>query len=368
MRPGLLICLVVLSQLVSAQRIKWWNPESTQFKVLEGQGFSENAKSFYDRLPASSEGDVRQAVWELSRHSAGLMIRFRTNSPQISIRYVVTSSKYQEPHMPATGVSGIDLYAVSAEREARWCAGRFSFKDTIQYDYNNLTLNEKDPVQGWEYRLYLPLYNGVKWLEIGVDEESTLTPLNLREEKPIVVYGTSITQGACASRPGMAWTAILGRKMHCPLINLGFSGNGIIEKPILAVMAKIDAKIFILDCLPNLDKASYYPDHEVRQKLKGAVRYLREQHPLVPIILSDHAGHTQEAMNAVRKEDYQRVNQIQHGVFQELISEGVQHLYRIQKIDFGQTIETTVDGTHPSDLGMMRYAEGYEKKLQQIMN
>lgn len=361
------VCLIVLSQFVSAQYIKWWNPESAEFNVLEGQGFPGKVKSYYDRLPASSEGVVRDAVWGLSRHSAGLMIRFRTNSPEIIIRYGVTSSRYEEPHMPATGVSGIDLYAVSVDGEERWCAGRYTFNDTIQYDYNNLIANDGYDRLGREYRLYLPLYNGVKWLQIGVAGESMFEALKLREDKPIVVYGTSIAQGACATRPGMAWTAILGRKMDRHVVNLGFSGNGIIEEPVLRLMAEIDAKVFILDCLPNLDNAAYHPDKEIRRRLKWAVDYLREQHPLTPIILAEHAGHTQEAMNEVRKEDYQRVNRIQQSVFQELKSEGVRYLYLIKQKEFGQDIETTVDGTHPSDLGMMRYAEGYEKKSREII-
>ena len=102
------------------------------------------------------------------------------------------------------------------------------------------------------YQLYLPLYNSLEWLEIGVPEEATIHFLALRNEKPIVVYGSSITQGACASRPGMAWTAILERKMDRPLLNFGFSGNGRLEKELIDLISEIDAKIFVLDCLPNL--------------------------------------------------------------------------------------------------------------------
>ena len=368
MKPVLAICLILLSQLVRAQDIKWWNPESAGFHVLEGQGISGQLKHFYDRLPAIAEGTLRKAVWDLSRHSAGLMIRFRTNSPGISIRYGVTSSKYGEPHMPATGVSGIDLYAVSTDGEERWCAGRYTFRDTIQYVFGDLVPNDGYHTSGREYRLYLPLYNGVKWMEIGVNGESTFEPLKVRDDKPIVVYGTSIAQGGCATRPGMAWTAMVGRKMDRPVVNLGFSGNGVLEEPVLKMIAGIEAKIFILDCMPNFDKAAYHPDQEVSRKLKWAVRYLREQHPSVPILLAEHAGHTDEAMNEVRRDEYQRVNRIQQSAFQELRSEGIRYLYLIRQKELGQSIETTVDGTHQSDLGMMRYAEGYEVKLREIMN
>lgn len=368
MRIRVLVCLVLVAQLATAQNLKWWNPESSQFNVLEGQGFPGKVKSHYDRLPASSEGVVRKEVWNLSRNSTGLMIRFRTNSPQITVRYGVTSERHGMHHMPATGASGVDLYAISVDGEERWCAGKYSFGDTIRYAFSNLIETEDYLKKGREYRLYLPLYNGVKWLEIGVEENSTLDPLKVRDDKPIVVYGTSIAQGACASRPGMAWTSILGRKMDRPLINLAFSGNGRLEEPVLKSIAEIDAKVFILDCLPNLVNAKDHPDEEVARRLKLAVKMLREKHPRTPIVIAEHAGYTEEAMNAVRKASYERLNKVAQATFQELKSEGNQLLYLVSKDSFKQSIETTVDGTHQNDLGMMLYAEGYEEALRRILN
>lgn len=368
MKLKYIACLLLVSQFAFAQNIKWWNPESSEFNVLEGQAFRGEVKSFYDRLPASSEGAVRDAVWGLSRHSTGLMIRFRTNSPAIQVRYGVTSERHGMPHMAATGVSGVDLYAVSVDGEERWCAGRYSFKDTIQYNFSDLITTDNYLKKGREYRLYLPLYNGVKWLEIGVEEGSTLEPLRVRDDKPIVVYGTSIAQGACASRPGMAWTAILGRKMDRPLINLAFSGNGRLEDEVMKSVARIDARVFILDCLPNLVNATEYPDEEVSKRLKSAVKLLRGKYPQTPIVLAEHAGYTEEAMNAVRKSSYERLNKVAQSTFQQLKSEGIQQIYLVPKAEFRQSIETTVDGTHQSDLGMMLYAEGYEKALRTILN
>lgn len=368
MKIKYIACLLLLSQLAAAQNFKWWNPESSELNVLEGQGFRGKVKSFYDRLPASSEGVVRDAVWGLSRHSAGLMIRFRTNSPAIHVRYGVTSDRHGMPHMPPTGVSGVDLYAISVDGEERWCAGKYAFGDTIRYNYNDLITTENYLKKGREYRLYLPLYNGVKWLEIGVEEGSTLEPLKVRDDKPIVVYGTSIAQGGCASRPGMAWTAILGRKMDRPLINLAFSGNGRLEDEVMKSVAELDAGVFILDCLPNLVSEKEYPDEEVSRRLKSAVKQLRGKYPQTPIVLAEHAGYTEEAMNAIRKSSYERLNKIAESTFQQLKSEGIQQIYLIPKAEFKQSIETTVDGTHQSDLGMMLYAEGYEKALRSILN
>jgi hypothetical protein len=202
--------------------IKWWNPTDSEFPVIEGQAWGEEVQSPYDRLPARANETVAEDVWGNSRQSAGLMIRFRSNSENIYIRYgVQNEGSFAMNHMPATGVSGVDLYAIDSDGREIWCAGRRSFADTVRYNFQGLKPNDGYHQHGREYRLYLPLYNHVNWLEIGVEENTFFRPLKLRKEKPIVVYGTSIAHGGCASRPGMAWTAILGRKMDRPLIHTG---------------------------------------------------------------------------------------------------------------------------------------------------
>ncbi len=368
-RHRIIGCLLLWAPcLLSAQDINWWNPATAAATVIEGQAWPDAVKGRYDRLPASSEQEVRDVVWRLSTQSAGLMIRFRSDAEAVQVRYQTTNPTPGLAHMPATGVSGVDLYAISSDGEERWCAGRFTFKDTISYHFNQLVPNDTYHKKGREYRLYLPLYNGVKWMEIGVPAGAAFEVLPVRPEKPVVIYGTSIAQGACASRPGMAWTAILGRKLDRPVINLGFSGNGRLEKEIIHPMATLDAKVFVLDNLPNLTDPVTYPDEEVRQRLLYAVNYLREKRPEVPIVLASHAGYTEQKMNATRRGLYERLNRVLETTFAELKAAGATHLYLIPMEAFGQSIETMVDGTHPSDLGMMRYAEGYETALRRILN
>ena len=114
--------------------------------------------------------------------------------------------------------------------------------------------------------MYLPLYNGIKWMEVAVPAESEFIPLQVRNDKPVVVYGTSIAQGGCATRPGLAWTNILSRKLDRPVINLGFSGNGRLEKEVLDLVAATAAKIYVLDCLPNL-VGVYVVNGELKKRL-----------------------------------------------------------------------------------------------------
>ena len=317
------IGLFLLSQLTFAQKsqIKWWNPQNATFPVLEGQAWPEEVKNRYDRLPARAEKEVRDDVWFLQKHSMGLMLRFRANTSEIHIRYVVNED-LALPHMPATGVSGVDLYAISSDGDWRWCAGKFAFGDTITCTFKNLEPNDSYHKRGREYRLYLPMYNSVKWLEIGTPDGTEFTPLAPRPDKPIVVYGTSIAHGACASRPGMAWTAILGRKLDHPLINLGFSGNGRLEKEVISLVSEIDAKIYILDCLPNLtirpDSDEKLTIEDVKNRILTSTRTLRKQHPKTPIVLASHAGYTDEDINPQSKHFYTEVNETLKEAFAEL--------------------------------------------------
>jgi len=188
---SLMISLQGFSQNVTTY--KKWNPASDTLQVLEGQAWSKEVKNYYDRLPARAEHVVRDEVWELSQNSAGLSLRFRTNANDIIVKYAV-SENLQMSHMPATGVSGVDLYAKNSDGKWLWCAGRYSFGDTIVYRFRGM-LSKDENGNPFEYTLYLPLYNSVKWLEINVPEESLFKPLSARKEKPILVYGTSIAQG-----------------------------------------------------------------------------------------------------------------------------------------------------------------------------
>lgn len=365
----LLFSLLLFSIGICAQTTatKWWNPAENSFPIVEGQGWTEGLEHFYDRFPAKAKGVVRDAVWNLSKHSAGLMIRFRSNAEEITVRFGVGNSRHAMPHMPATGVSGVDLYAIGNDGDWNWCRGRYSFGDTITYRFQGLKPNDQYHKQGWEYRLYLPLYNSVTWMEIGTAEGNFFRPLPVRTEQPIVVYGTSIAQGACASRPGMAWTSILGRKMDRPLINLAFSGNGRLEPEVVDLLNEISPKMFIVDCLPNLVSATSYPDEELRQRVLNTVRSLREKHPETPLLLVDHAGYTDGSIMPQREEAYERANRVQQAAFAELKAEGIQELYYLTRESINLQLDDMVDGTHPNDLGMQHYADAYETALRKIL-
>lgn len=342
-----------------------WNPATDAAKVLEGQGWAGEVNNFYDRLPARAEKMVSEGIWELASQTAGLQLRFRTNADEIIIRYIV-GGNIQMPHMPATGVSGVDLYSKNIDGKWKWAAGRFSFGDTITYHFSNLVTTDQH-VRNRDYTLYLPLYNSVKWMEIAVAKPSVFTPLPARIDRPIIVYGTSIAQGACATRPGLAWSSILSRKLDLPVINLGFSGSGRLDPAIVGLIGELDAKLFVLDCLPNL-VAPDISAEELYKRIVAAVEQLKAKKTNIPILLTEHDGYTDEEMNPTRKKQYADANKILKIVFDSLTTAGVKNIYLLSKENINQDIESMVDGVHPNDIGMMNYANAYEKKIREIFN
>lgn len=366
---NLLIVLVLCTQLATAQeksKLGWYNPAKEAFLTVHNQLWNnKEIKNYYDRLLAKAQQQVRKEVWALSGNAAGLKLVFNTNAQEIVVRYTTSKSKssYAMSHFPATGVSGLDLYAENIDGTWAWANSTYSFKDTITYTYSALTLDRAKYKNGRNFHLYLPLYNGVKWLEIGVPAGSTFKFIPVSAEKPIIVYGTSIAQGGCASRPGMAWTNLLERALHTPVANLGFSDNGRLEKEVVDLIAEKDARTFILDCLPNLVRLK----DSIDSRMRYAVHTIRAKHPLVPIILTDHSGHLDNRMNTARAGYFSGVSKESWRVYQELKSQGIKNLYYLKHEDIGLDINDSVDGTHPTDMGMLKYAKAYEKLIRTIL-
>jgi hypothetical protein len=324
---------------------------------VEGQGFTDT-KAPYDRLPAKAEDVVRPPVWSLSHHSAGLCARFVTDSPEIHCRWTLTSPRLAMPHMPATGVSGIDLY-VKHEGKWRWLAcGR----PTAQT--NSAKLVSGIPEGSREYLLYLPLYNGVTSVEIGLPKDRSLAKAPSREkgkDKPIVFWGTSITQGGCASRPGMVHTAILGRRLDRPVVNLGFSGNGRMEPEVARLIAEIDAAAYVVDCLPNIGAA------EVAERTEPLVHILEKAHPETPIVLVEDRSYSDSFLVAAKRERNESSRKALRAAYENLKKEGVANLYYLEgERLLGDDNEGTVDSSHPTDLGFWRQADAFEPLLREV--
>ncbi|AWW33278.1 hydrolase [Echinicola strongylocentroti] len=346
---------------LKAQELTWHDPLSGDFTVVEGQGWENIA---YNRLPDSAREVVRGPVWGLSQNAAGLQLRFTTGASEIKVEFT-PGPRLSMPHMPSTGVSGLDLYAKNEAGKWMWVRGKYHFAtDSVSYSF----ITPGNPAGDKEYLLYLPLYNSLSDLKIGVEETNDFAFIPKREEPPIVVYGTSIAQGACASRPGMAWTNIVGRTLGVPMVNLAFSGNGRLEPEVLAYVKAIDARVFVLDCLPNLGPWGGFTEEMVKDKILQSVKAVKAAHPATPVLLVAHAGYSDGWIDMDRKSAYTNLNAWTESCFQELKESGLQGLYFLSYEDIGMGNDDFVDGTHPTDLGMQRYADAYVKKFREIFN
>lgn len=327
--------------------------------TIEGQGWSDT-KATFDRFPAKAEKLVRPAVWSLSRQSAGICVRFMSDAAEVHARWKLTSSRLEMPHMPATGVSGLDLYARDEKGRWRWVAnGRPSKQENTVKLVSGMTPERR------EFMLYLPLYNGVSIVEVGVPKTATLEPGPPRQagsSRPIVFYGTSITQGGCASRPGMVHTSIIGRWFDRPVINLGFSGNGRMEPEVGKLMAEIDACVYVIDCLPNITAA------QVSERTFVLVKDLRKTRPHAPIVLVEDRNYTDSGFVKSKANRNAASQKALRAEFEKLKASGVTNLHYLRGAELlGDDGEGTVDSSHPTDLGFMRQAKAFEKVLKPLL-
>lgn len=165
---------------------------------VHGTGWTELRRG-YVRLPEQARSQVREALWNLSRNSSGLSLVFRSNTGRLVVKCVL-EDRMQMFHMPATGVSGVDLFACDTRGTEHWCAPKFRPSFTqgsgteVIYNYERLDYEHQTDI--YTYRLYLPLYNSVSSLELTVDEDCVFEFLPVGDDLPVVVYGTSIAQGA----------------------------------------------------------------------------------------------------------------------------------------------------------------------------
>lgn len=340
----------------SDARLQW---NDARALGIEGQGWADT-KAPFDRLPGKAEGKVREAVWNLSRHSAGMHLRFVTDATAIHARWTLTSSNLSMPHMPASGVSGLDLYVKSEGGKWRWLAVGLPSAQS-----NQVRLAANLPPGNREYLMYLPLYNGTRSIEIGVPAGHRISkagPWGSGSRKPAVFYGTSILHGACASRPGMVHSAILGRQFHVPHINLGFSGNGRMEPELADLIAELDASVFVLDCLPNMNAA------EVSERLEPFVRKLRTAHPSTPIVLVEDRSYADSFLIQSKRDRNLTSRSALRTAYENLRRQGVKKLaYVPGEHLLGDDGEGTVDSSHPNDLGFMRQALVLGKVLKPLL-
>jgi hypothetical protein len=345
-----------MADLDAEGKLLWYNAALLE---IEGKGWADTEEPF-DRLPAKAQKIVRGSVWSLSKNTAGICLRFRSDATKLCARWSLRNEKLAMNHMTAAGVSGLDLY-VRANGQIR----RLGTLRPDQVAGNKKEFIADMPAEMREYQLYLPLYNGLKELHLGLPPEALLlppTPRPKNRRSPIVFYGTSIVQGGCANRPGMAYPSILGRRLNRPIINLGFSGNGQMEEEMAQLLAELNPAAFVLDHLPNCD-GSWAEARTIK-----AVGLLRSAHPRTPIILVE-CVHYQFAGLSAQFEDKQKGRTAgMRRAWQKLIANDCRNLLLVDgETLLGDDGDATVDGVHPTDLGFWRMATVLEPILKSVL-
>ncbi|MBR2358139.1 MAG: SGNH/GDSL hydrolase family protein [Lentisphaeria bacterium] len=340
---------------VDRSGLEFYDPRNGKFTV-EGLYWFD-AEKRYHRFPESAENSVPAAVNELAGCTAGAQIRFVTDSRRIVISARIRSVK-SSATMAETGRSGFDLYCGKpGEDEEFWntvrpVPGEAVFVDEVFTVKDNKMRH---------FRLNFPLYNGVEELFIGLEKSSEILPSEpLKDSRPIVIYGTSITQGGCASRPGSAFTNILSRKLQMEFLNFGFSGNGQNHLETAEILATIkNPAMFIMD-----SEANSISGKLINERVPRFLDMIRKAYPDIPILVLSKIPYGQRyaAELPSLKEEFR-------AIVEQKKAAGDKNIHFVDGSDFFDArdySENTVDGAHPTDRGFAQMAQKLEVILRKF--
>ena len=328
----------------------------------------DNTTEPYTRLTQQYMDSCREDQRWLYNHSSGIAIRFATNSKRIAAQYNLKNNFHMQ-HMAMTGIKGTDLYFLNEER------GVWEYVNTARPQEKNY---KADSIQSklyvehldgemHEYMLYLPLYDGVNWVQIGVD--STAQIIKPQVENPrrmgkIIIYGTSIQQGGCASRVGMVSSAMIQRDYNLECVNIATSGQARMDLYIAEAMASIeDAICFVVDPVPNctkdrLDTITY-----------DFINILRTRRPEVPIIMVEGIMYPYTRHSSFYADYLPQKNASFRRGYEQHYAENPQGLYYMtHEGQTGPEMEGTVDGVHLTDYGFRAYADLLEIVLKEALD
>ena len=357
---GLLLPLLAMAQdFTNADTLRF--VDAMRFRLIN-YAFE---KTLDTRIPRWLEDSVRPELRDRARHTAGKALRFRTDSRSVAVRYQLLYNAHMM-HMADTGIKGTCLYIWDDDTDS-WqfvnCNRPNANKqDTIQ----RKVLVDRLDGKMHEYMLYLPLYDGVRWCEIGVDSTATLAQPALnspRQGKKLVFYGTSILHGGCASHPGMVATSLIQRDLDIECVNIGISGEGKMDYCMARAMATIpDVAAYILDPIPNCTK-------DMCDTLTYEfVNILRRARPDVPIIMVEGQMYSYAKYSGFYSKYLPQKNYEFHKNYLRLRAENPKNLYYVDcKGLYGPNNDGTVDGIHLTDLGFWYYAQKLEPYLKAIL-
>ena len=309
--------------------------------------FYENGK--FRRIPESLAAQVNQGVLYLHANTAGGRVRFATDSPVISIHAEMPGIA-RMPHFALTGSAGFDLYADNEYR------GAFVPPQEITSNYESALCFPDAKLR--QITIHFPLYSDVSGLWIRLENgASLLPPAPYADLPPVVYYGSSITQGGCASRPGLAYENILSRRLNADHVNLGFSGSAKGEQVMAEYIAGLEMSAFVLDYDHNAESPALLAATHA-----AFFETVRKAHPTLPILMLSRPKFTLYA------EEEERLSVIR-ATYDAARAAGDENVYLLTGKDLMALAgnEGTVDNCHPNDLGFFSMANAVGEVLQNVL-
>ncbi|MGI6782488.1 MAG: SGNH/GDSL hydrolase family protein [Acholeplasmataceae bacterium] len=294
--------------------------------------------------------DVSPRVYELAQESSGIQAHFATDSKIIAAS-IQFNKIFSMTNSSPIGQMGIDLYVFdNMKNEYVFCG--VSRPELNQNSYDTI-LVEFDSNEMRKFILNLPLFVAVETLTLSFDQNSVVVPIK-ETKKKVMMYGTSILHGACASRPGMSYSNILTRRLNIEILNYGFNGNAHNEKEIAAILGKRQVDLFIIDSEANAT------DITILKRLELFIDTFKNQQPHTKVIVTNRIPFNKDRINKeekLKKESYDNY-------FKSLSnSKDVIFIDIHQKLS--DDLEITTDGVHPNDYGMVKIADVFEKIIKE---
>lgn len=328
--------------------VKFYNVTDEPFKIYGV--FHEGG--LFRRLPQNVGEMVSEGVSYHHTNSAGGRVRFKTNSPYVAI-YAKMPRVCKLSHFALTGSAGFDLYTYNdSYRYVGTYIPPFDIKDGFESVVRFPGAEERD------ITINFPLYSQVSELYIGVKDGAKICePSPYKYEKPIVYYGSSITQGGCASRPGMSYEAVLSRRFNADYINLGFSGSAKGEDEIAEYISNLDMSVFVYD----YDYNAPTPEH-LKNTHEKMFKKIREKNPDLPIIIMSRPRY-------YLCEIEERNLDIVKTTYENAIKNGDENVYFIDGKNLMALCknEGVVDNCHPTDLGFWSMSTAVGEVLETIL-
>jgi len=304
------------------------------------------------RLPLARKEEYRPAVWGLAQSPAGGRIRFASDTTRLSIKLDYGNVGHMN-NMCRIGQHAVDCYV-----DGVFWRNAAPLEGEPQID---VVLFAGVARQRRQIDLYLPLYHSVQVVELGFDDDAVIEPpAGFARELPVVYYGSSITQGGCASRSGNSYQAILSRRLNLDHVNLGFSGNGLGEPEVADTMAGLPACCYVVDYSQNCPSVE-----QMRETYAPFLATLRARNPVTPILCVTPICAAAEAWDAKHHANLEGKRQVAREAVAARLALGDQRVQVVEGPDLlgPDQVDGIVDSSHPNDLGFWHMANGLQRPL-----